>query len=101
MKFPAVTFLLLSVSAPLPSIASHRPVTTPGTRLVYVFIPSSCPHPELSGQWSRVPASWAPGDNVSRNHINCDKRLNLHHTCFPTSAPRGENWPGKGRSDCI
>ena len=27
MKFPAVTFLLLSVSAPLPSIASHRPVT--------------------------------------------------------------------------
>ena len=69
MKFPAVTFLLLSVSAPLPRIASHHPVTRP----VYVFIPSSCLHPELSGQWSRVPASWAPGDNVSRNHINCDR----------------------------
>ena len=27
MKFPAVTFLLLSVSAPLPSIASHQTVT--------------------------------------------------------------------------
>ena len=48
MKFPAVTFLLLCVSAPLPSIASHQTVTTPGTRPVYVFIPSSCPHPELS-----------------------------------------------------